>query len=128
MGDQTRPGWDPIGGGAPRVALRSARPLRTSLIVVETSRERTSLKSALSTMSSSMQDVHVGDDPNSFFVCSRVADADADHQRTVRLLLWWCERRKTRYRWGRPAVYSGVAVRARSDGWLLLVAGEARRG
>jgi hypothetical protein len=32
-------GRDPVGGGAPRVALRSARPLRTSLIVVETNKE-----------------------------------------------------------------------------------------
>jgi hypothetical protein len=35
---------DPDGGGVPRVALRSARPLRTSLIVVETSKESTRLK------------------------------------------------------------------------------------
>jgi hypothetical protein len=30
----------PVGGGTPRVVLRSARPLKTSLIAVETSKEK----------------------------------------------------------------------------------------
>jgi hypothetical protein len=38
---------DPVGGGAPRVALRSARPLRMSLIVVETNKESTMEKLGL---------------------------------------------------------------------------------
>jgi hypothetical protein len=37
-------GRDPVGGGAPRVALRSARPLRTSLIVAKTNKESTRLE------------------------------------------------------------------------------------
>jgi hypothetical protein len=37
-------GRDPVGGGAPRVALRSARTLRMSLIVVETNKESTRLE------------------------------------------------------------------------------------
>jgi hypothetical protein len=34
----------PVGGGAPRVALRSARPLKTFLVVVETNKESTRLE------------------------------------------------------------------------------------
>jgi hypothetical protein len=32
---------DPVGDGAPRVALRSAKPLKTSLITIETNKEST---------------------------------------------------------------------------------------
>jgi hypothetical protein len=35
---------DTVGGGASRVALRSARPPRTSLIIVETNKESTRLE------------------------------------------------------------------------------------
>jgi hypothetical protein len=39
-----RLGRDPVRGGAPRVVLRSARPLSMSLIVVETNKESTRLE------------------------------------------------------------------------------------
>jgi hypothetical protein len=37
-------GRDPVGGGVPRVVLRSARLLSMSLIVVETNKESTMLE------------------------------------------------------------------------------------
>jgi hypothetical protein len=43
-GLERRLGRDPVRGGAPRVALKSARPLRTPLIVVETNKESTRLE------------------------------------------------------------------------------------
>jgi hypothetical protein len=38
---ESRLGRDPVGDGAPRVALRSARPLKTSLITIETNKKST---------------------------------------------------------------------------------------